>query len=142
VVKSAKALKKQFEQLIKEDEQPTEMDQFVDADLHQKIGAAIDGLRPFLETNRLARKPGARGPKGDWIDSAAEWAPMIAACLTKPGKKPSSFKTDTGPVAAVLAKAVFRVYGLTKSVEEIGSRLRDLKAADFGRGARDRAEKL
>lgn len=115
----------------------SEAGSYADLKLSQEVQAAILGLNPFT-----AVPPKARGPEAGWIGIAAEWAPMIAACLAKPGNKSPSFKTELGPVVIVLERAIFRVYGERKSVEIIGSRLRELKPADFGRAAKARAEKL
>ena len=97
--------------------------------LCHKVGNYADGreiqnlriaLNEFLEAapgHKIGRQP------AEWVSSAVKWGPMIRACLAEPNRPPPSLSSPEGPVTAVLAKAINRVYGINLHPKEIGRQL-------------------
>lgn len=97
--------------------------------LCDKAGKYADGgeiqnlkiaLNEFLEAapgHKIGRQP------AEWVSSAVKWGPMIRACLAEPNRPPPSLSSPEGPVTAVLAEAIARVYGMKLRSKDIGRRL-------------------
>ena len=91
-------------------------------------GPEIKNLLAALEVFLSVAPGNSRGgQEAGWINSAAKWSPLVVRCLERPSKQAPSLNSDAGPVTAVLARAVYRAYGLKIDAADIGRRLRGLR---------------
>ena len=91
-----------------------------------KLAAALRNLDGAIE-DFLGAAPGRSIGRQDsvWLASANKWAPLAAQCLAKKGRQDASETTPTGPVMAVLCKAVDRVYGKNLTRPVLSRRLQE-----------------
>ena len=88
-------------------------------------GVEIQNLTIALDAFLIVAPGRTQGQQPSrWIGSAQKWAPLIAKCLKTNGKSRPSLSSETGPVTAVLHKAIKRVYNLDLDVSVIGRQLR------------------
>lgn len=80
----------------------------------------------------LAMAPGQKRGRQEspWLASANKWAPLAAQCLAKEGRQDASQTTQTGPVIAVLCRAVARVYGGNLSKPDVSRRLQEFRSRE------------
>jgi hypothetical protein len=90
--------------------------------------AAVDGF--------LSVAPGRRvgAPTASWPRMAAMWSQRVAKVVAKPGKRPPSLHSDSGPVTAVVSQILRHCYGIDIDQAQIGRRLRELGARRKSRG--------